>query len=77
MVGGGNYGCGIVQSGSSGSYTYAVATAYQNFPVNFISWGDAARFSNWLQNSQPTGAQGAGTTETGTYTLNGRLATRP
>ncbi len=70
---GGTYGCGIVQSGSSGSYTYAVATAYQNYPVNYVSWGDAARFSNWLQNGQPTGAQGAGTTETGAYTLNGAI----
>ena len=68
---GGTYGCGIIQSGSSGSYTYSVATAYQNFPVNYISWGDAARFCNWLQNGQITGAEGPGTTDTGAYTLNG------
>ena len=71
VVGTGSYGCGIVQSGSSGSYTYSVATAYQNFPVNCVSWGDAARFCNWLQNGQLTGAEGPGTTETGAYTLNG------
>jgi formylglycine-generating enzyme required for sulfatase activity len=70
-VGGSTYGCGIVQSGSSGSYTYSVATAYQNFPVNCVSWGDAARFCNWLQNGQLTGPEGPGTTETGAYTLNG------
>ncbi len=64
-------GCGIIQSGGSGSYTYAVATAYQNFPVNFVSWGDAARFCNWLQNGQPTGSQCLTTTEDGSYYLNG------
>ncbi len=68
---GGTHGCGIIQRGSSGSYTYSVAVAYQNFPVNYISWGDAARFCNWLQNGQPTGPEGNGTTETGAYTLNG------
>lgn len=36
-----------------------------------MSWGDAARFANWLTNGQPSGAQGPGTTETGSYTLNG------
>ncbi len=63
--------CGIVQSSGGGSYSYSVAAANQNFPVNYVSWGDAARFTNWLQNGEPTGPEGAGTTETGTYTLNG------
>jgi hypothetical protein len=36
-----------------------------------VSWGDAARFANWLTNGQPVGAEGNGTTETGSYTLNG------
>jgi formylglycine-generating enzyme required for sulfatase activity len=66
----GSAGCGILQSGVSGSYTYSV-TKSGNYPVNCVSWGDAARFCNWLQNGQPTGAEGSGTTETGTYTLNG------
>ncbi len=39
--------------------------------MNFVSWGDSARFANWLHNNQPTGPQDAGTTETGAYTLNG------
>ena len=73
VVGGSTYGCGIIQSGSSGSYTYAVATAYQNFPVNCVSWGDAARFCNWLQNGQRTGSEGTATTEMGAYTLNGAV----
>jgi formylglycine-generating enzyme required for sulfatase activity len=61
---------GISQSGSSGSYTYAT-TKNGNFPVNYVTWGDAARFANWLTNNQPTGTEGNGTTETGSYTLNG------
>jgi sulfatase modifying factor 1 len=64
-------GIGISRSGSSGSYTYGVIGSAENLPVTFVSWGDAARFSNWLQNGQPTGVQGPGTTETGAYTLNG------
>jgi formylglycine-generating enzyme required for sulfatase activity len=39
--------------------------------VNNVSWGDAARFCNWLQNGQRTGSEGTATTETGAYTLNG------
>jgi len=61
----GTYGCGIVRSGSSGGYAYTVATAYQNFPVNYVSWGDATRFCNWLQNGQPVGPESDGTTENG------------
>jgi len=64
--------CGITQNGSSGSYTYSVSRN-PNFPVNYTSFGDAARFANWLQNGQPTGPEGPGTTETGAYTLNGAV----
>jgi formylglycine-generating enzyme len=63
--------CKIEQSGSSGSYTYSVASDYANRPVSFVSYWDACRFANWLHNGQPMGAQGAGTTETGAYTLDG------
>ena len=66
----GNTACGITQSGSSGSYTYTT-TRNPNYPVNDVTWGDAARFCNWLTNNQPTGAEVNGTTETGSYTLNG------
>jgi formylglycine-generating enzyme required for sulfatase activity len=65
---------GISRSGSSGSYTYAVSGSdgqAANCPVFSVSWGDAARFCNWLQNGQPTGSEGVGTTETGAYTLDG------
>lgn len=61
---------GITRAGSSGSFTYAVSGDGQR-PVTYVSWFDAARFSNWLSHGQPVGAQGNGTTETGAYTLNG------
>jgi probable HAF family extracellular repeat protein len=67
---------GISQNGSSGSYSYAVTGSYAqaaNCPIFAVSWGDAARFCNWLQNGQPTGPEGNGTTETGSYTLNGAV----
>ena len=66
---------GIQQTGSPGSYSYSVTGSNPqaaNCPVYNVSWFDAARFCNWLQNGQPTsGTEGAGTTETGAYTLNG------
>ncbi|MGA2035745.1 MAG: SUMF1/EgtB/PvdO family nonheme iron enzyme [Thermoguttaceae bacterium] len=67
---------GIAQSGSPGSYSYAVtgtAAGKNNMPVFDVTWGDAARFSNWLQNGQPSGPEGNGTTETGAYALNGAI----
>jgi formylglycine-generating enzyme required for sulfatase activity len=64
-------GCNIIRTGSDGSYAYSVASDWANRPVNWVSWGDAARFSNWLHNGQPTGAQNASTTENGSYYLNG------
>ncbi len=66
---GGNARGGITQSGSSGSFTYTVKTDMGDKPVNYVSFFDAMRFVNWLENGQPTGAQGAGTTEDGTYTI--------
>ncbi len=64
---------GIARSGSSGSYSYSVIGS-GNRPVTFVSWFDAARFANWLENGQPTGAQGASTTERGSYTLDGAVS---
>ena len=69
-----DYGSGIARSGGGtvgNPYTYSVATAFTNRPVNYVSWGDAARFANWLHNGQPTGDQGLTTTEDGAYYLNG------
>lgn len=66
-------GCKIERTGTAGSYSYAVAGDWANRPVNFVSWGDAARFTNWLDNGQPTGAAGPGTTEEGSYFINGAM----
>ncbi len=57
-----NYGVsiGISRTGSSGSYSYSVM-GNGNMPVFDVTWGDAARFCNWLQ---------TGSTETGAYTMN-------
>ncbi len=65
------YGCKIQRSGTSGSYTYSVAPDWANRPVNCVSWGDAARFANWLHNGQPTGMQALTSTEDGSYLLDG------
>ena len=66
-----SYGCKIQRSGSAGNYTYSVAGNWADRPVNYVSWGDAARFANWLHNGQPTGVQDLTTTEDGSYFLNG------
>ncbi len=61
---------GITRSGSNGSYTYTTISGRGDKPVNFVSWYDAIRFSNWLHNGQ-----GTGDTETGAYTLLGGTPT--
>jgi len=65
------YGCKIQRSGESGRYTYSVAADWADRPVNYVSWGSAARFANWLHNGQPIGPQNLSTTENGAYYLNG------
>ncbi len=71
-------GCNIKRAGSSGNYTYTVGDGsptdvvnWADRPVNYVSWGDAARFANWMRNGQPAGPQGLSTTEDGSYFLNG------
>jgi formylglycine-generating enzyme required for sulfatase activity len=65
----------ITQSGTPGNYSYAVGGSYAqaaNCPIYAVTWGDAARFCNWLQNGQPkTLGEVSGSTETGAYTLAG------
>jgi len=64
---------GISQTGGSGSYTYSVLGS-ANRPITFVSWWDSARFSNWMANGQPTGAQTSTTTENGAYNVNGAIS---
>ena len=61
-------------SGASAGSKYAVINNggdSSNRPITYVSWFDAARFSNWMTNGQ-----GAGSTETGAYTL-GNATTGP
>jgi formylglycine-generating enzyme required for sulfatase activity len=61
---------GITRTSTSAGFSYAVK-GNGNVPVFDVTWASAARFCNWLANSQPTGPEGPGTTETGSYALNG------
>jgi len=65
------YGCKIQRQGAAGSYTYSVAADRANQPVNFVSFWDSLRFTNWLHNGQPTGSQNTSTTENGAYPIFG------
>jgi formylglycine-generating enzyme len=64
-------GSKIIRNVNSGKFTYSAISPNQ--PINYVSWGDAARFCNWLNNGQPTtGAEDLSTTEDGAYFLNGK-----
>jgi len=65
---------GITQSGTPGSYSYSAIGTSGSDPVAYVTWFQAARFCNWLENGQPTtGVEDATTTEAGSYTLNGDM----
>ena len=53
-------------AGAASGSKYTIRTSMGDKPVNYVSWYDAARFSNWVNNGQ-----GAGSTESGAYTLSG------
>ena len=60
---------GIGRSGSgilADPYSYSVIGS-GNRPITYVSWFEAARFANWVNNGATNGAS----TETGAYTLNG------
>jgi sulfatase modifying factor 1 len=54
-------------SGNAPGSKYAFRTNMGDKPVNYVSWFDAARVSNWLMNGGTTSSS----TETGAYTLVG------
>ncbi|MDT8389137.1 MAG: SUMF1/EgtB/PvdO family nonheme iron enzyme [Lentisphaeria bacterium] len=65
------YGCQISWNAVATTYDFSggatedpgsTAADWQNRPVNYVSWYDAARYTNWLT---------TGGTETGAYTLTG------
>jgi formylglycine-generating enzyme required for sulfatase activity len=53
-------------AGAASGSKYTIRTSMGDKPVNYVSWYDSARFTNWLHNGQ-----GSGSTETGAYTLSG------
>ena len=71
-------GISFDSANASGS-KFVLITGRQNHPVNGVTWYDAVRFANWLNNGE-----GNGDTESGAYTLlggtptpsNGRSITR-
>jgi formylglycine-generating enzyme required for sulfatase activity len=73
---------GISQNGTSGNYSYSITGGdpqAANCPIFDVTWGDAARFCNWLQNGQPVYAadtlgEVAGSTESGAYPINGAIS---
>jgi formylglycine-generating enzyme required for sulfatase activity len=60
---------GIVREGQTAPFAYKVKPNMANKPANFVSWLDAARYTNWLENGEPAGLQGSGTTEDGAFDL--------
>jgi len=62
-----SYSHSINRVGVSGSYTYSVISGYEKKPIASVSWFNAARYVNWLQN----GATSSSSTENGVYNLNG------
>jgi formylglycine-generating enzyme len=60
-----NYG-GISRTGSNGSYIYSPIVGRENMPVTYVSYYDALRFANWINNGQ-----GSADTESGAYSLLG------
>jgi len=68
---------GISRSGQAGNYVYEVIDNAGNSaqrPITYVSWFDAARFTNWMDNGQKMGSQSSFTTEDGAYRLNGALS---
>jgi formylglycine-generating enzyme required for sulfatase activity len=65
---------GITNTGSTDGSRYAVKSDMGNKPVNFVTWFDAARVSNWYQEggvTYLTSASGSAAINGGAYTLNG------
>ena len=69
---------GIRRRGTSNGYVYSVKPNFDAKPVVAVSYLDAVRFVNWLENGQPAGRQGESTTENGAYRIgeNGSVGAR-
>ncbi|MBX9578124.1 MAG: formylglycine-generating enzyme family protein [Chthoniobacterales bacterium] len=58
-----------------GNFHYQARAAASRYPIIFISYKNAQRYCNWLENGKPSGTEIAGITETGTYDLTSSTAT--
>ena len=67
-----NPNMGITRLGSLGNYSYTATDGTRS--VAWVSWYDALRFANWLNNGQPSGVPGAASTEFGAYTFSGETS---
>lgn len=54
---------------AQGNFSYQASTSTSLYPIIFITYKNAQRYCNWLENGKPTGDEVAGITETGTYNL--------
>ena len=62
----------IICTPFAGHFYYSVKARRKKFPINYVSWFDAARFCNWVHNGCPEGNEDESTTEDGAYSLQGR-----
>ena len=60
----------LFNAGAANGAKFSIRTGFDNMPVVYLSFFDAARFTNWLHNGQ-----GGGSTETGAYTFTGGTST--
>ncbi len=67
----------VVQGQNRISSTSDIVLPTGEFPIIYVSLLDAARFCNWMENGQPIGPEGPGTTETGSYTITLTTNTTP
>lgn len=51
------------------TYSYAVIPGREKFPITYTSYTRSVRFCNWMENGQPIGLEGPGTTETGSFDI--------
>ncbi len=60
---------GILRSGSEGSYTYSAKSGWEDKPVVWVSWYDAARFTNWMMIGSTEGTSNIGAYDTTNFGL--------
>lgn len=64
----------IICTPFAGHLYYSVKPGRKKCPINYVTWFDAARFCNWVQNGCRDGNEDDTTTEMGAYTLHGQCS---